>query len=80
MPCDCDIRLTLPARAENVALVRHVLGALAQALSMSPQVVDDVKLAITEACTNVVRHAYRGSGDGSIDVAVEPLAGGFQTA
>ena len=34
-PSDCDIRLTLPARAENVALVRHVVGALAEALAAS---------------------------------------------
>jgi len=72
MARDCDIRLTLPASAENVVLVRHVLGALAEALRMPPEAVSDIKLAVTEACTNVVRHAYAGVGGGSLDVIAEP--------
>jgi anti-sigma regulatory factor (Ser/Thr protein kinase) len=67
----CDIRLTLPARAENVALVRHMIGALAEAMHLPSELVEDVKLAVTEACTNVVRHAYDGS-DGPLHVRVEP--------
>lgn len=70
-PRDTDIRLTLPARPENVAVVRHVLGALAEALNLDRAVVDDMRLAVTEACTNVVRHAYV-SKDGTIDVIVRP--------
>ena len=70
-PRDTDIRLTLPARAENVAVVRHVLGALAEALNLDRAVVDDMRLAVTEACTNVVRHAY-GGREGTIDVVVRP--------
>jgi anti-sigma regulatory factor (Ser/Thr protein kinase) len=68
---DSDIRLTLPARPENVAVVRHVLGALADVLNLSEVVCDDIRLAVTEACTNVVRHAYPGDG-GTIDVVVRP--------
>ena len=70
-PRDTDIRLTLPARAENVAVVRHVLGALAEALNLDRAVVDDMRLAVTEACTNVVRHAY-GGREGTIDVIGRP--------
>ena len=44
---DSDIRLTLPARPENVAVVRHVLGGLAEALRLPPGVVDDMRLAVT---------------------------------
>jgi serine/threonine-protein kinase RsbW len=68
---DSDIRLTLPARPENVAVVRHVLGALAEALALPSSVTEDLRLAVTEACTNVVRHAY-ADGDGAIDVVVRP--------
>jgi anti-sigma regulatory factor (Ser/Thr protein kinase) len=71
LPQESDIRLTIPARAENVAVVRHVLGALAEALSLPPAVTDDMRLAVTEACTNVVRHAYQ-DGEGCIDVTVRP--------
>jgi serine/threonine-protein kinase RsbW len=68
---DSDIRLTLPARPENVAVVRHVLDALAEALALPKPVIEDMRLAVTEACTNVVRHAYEGS-EGTIDVVVRP--------
>ena len=63
-----DLVLTLPARAENVAVVRHALGGLGDALDIEDQVLADVKLAVTEACTNVVVHAY-ADGDGPMEVA-----------
>lgn len=71
VPRECDIRLTLPARPENVAMVRHVIAALAESLAMPPKLVEDIRLAVTEACTNVVRHAYRGE-EGPLEVTVEP--------
>jgi anti-sigma regulatory factor (Ser/Thr protein kinase) len=63
-----DLVLTLPARAENVAVVRHAFGGLGEALDVDEQVVADVKLAVTEACTNVVVHAY-DDGEGPMEVA-----------
>ena len=63
-----DLVLSLPARAENVAVVRHAIGGLGDALDVDDQVLADVKLAVTEACTNVVVHAYGGE-DGPMEVA-----------
>jgi serine/threonine-protein kinase RsbW len=70
---DSDVRLSLPARPENVAVVRHVLGAFAEALNLPDGVIEDMRLAVTEACTNVVRHAYVGDEPGSIDIRIRPL-------
>ena len=67
-----DVQLSLPARAENVAVVRHVLGAFAEALQLPPELVEDMRLAVTEACTNVVRHAYADGEDGVLDVLIRP--------
>jgi serine/threonine-protein kinase RsbW len=53
-----DLELTLPARPENVAVARHAIGGFADVLDMPDQTLADVKLAVTEACTNVVVHAY----------------------
>ena len=63
-----DLELKLPARAENVAVVRHAFGGFAEALSVDEQTLADIKLAITEACTNVVIHAYDGDEDGPLEV------------
>jgi serine/threonine-protein kinase RsbW len=69
---DADVRLTLPARPENVAVVRHVLGAFGEALRLPHELVEDIRLAATEACTNVVRHAYRDGETGPIDIMIRP--------
>ena len=67
-----DVRLTLPARPENVAVVRHMLGAFAEALDVPADLVADMRLAATEACTNVVRHAYHDGEPGPIDIVIRP--------
>jgi serine/threonine-protein kinase RsbW len=53
-----DLEITLPARAENVAVVRHAVGGLGDVLELDEQTLSDIKLAVTEALTNVVVHAY----------------------
>jgi serine/threonine-protein kinase RsbW len=65
-----DFELTLPARAENVAVVRHAFGGLGDALDVPDHALADVKLAVTEACTNVVVHAYP-DGDGPMSVTAQ---------
>src|SRR4051794_41457991 len=60
------VRLALPAHARNIAVVRRALEAIAEELALPRRLVEDMRLAVTEACTNVVRHAY---GDGDADDA-----------
>ena len=67
-----DVRLTLPARAENVAVIRHVLGAFAESLRLPDELIEDLRLAVTEACTNVVRHAYADRDPGAVEISIEP--------
>ena len=56
------VRLTIPAKAEYLILVRLALAGIAREAPMSESVLADLKLAVTEVCGNAVRHAY---GDGS---------------
>jgi serine/threonine-protein kinase RsbW len=63
-----DMQLALPARAENIAIVRHAFGALGDAYALDAQVLSDIRLAVTEACTNVVVHAYPDGGEGPMEV------------
>jgi serine/threonine-protein kinase RsbW len=63
-----DLELKLPARAENVAVVRHAFGGFAEALAVDEQTLADIKLAVTEACTNVVIHAYERDDIGDLEV------------
>src|SRR3954467_12228718 len=52
------VRLSLPARARNIAVVRRALEAIAEELALPRRLVEDMRLAVTEACTNRGRHAY----------------------
>jgi len=67
-----DVKLTLPAYPENVAVVRHVLGAFAESLQLPDELIEDLRLAVTEACTNVVRHAYPAGDPGAVEISIEP--------
>lgn len=63
-----DMELALPARAENIALIRHAFGALGEALAVDEERLSDVRLAVTEACSNVVVHAYADDAPGPLEV------------
>jgi anti-sigma regulatory factor (Ser/Thr protein kinase) len=62
-----DVRMTLPARPEGVAVVRQALAGMADALDFDAAVLADMKMAVSEACTNVVVHAYDDT-DGVLEV------------
>jgi serine/threonine-protein kinase RsbW len=65
------IRLTIPAKAEYITLVRLALSGLSQSRPLSDETLGDLKLAVTEACSNSVRHAYRDGREGSVEIIYE---------
>jgi serine/threonine-protein kinase RsbW len=66
-----EVLLVMPARPEGVGVVRQALAGVADALDFDASVLADMKMAVTEACTNVVVHAYDDEGM----LEVEMLAG-----
>lgn len=86
------IELEIPARAEFVALARLVVSALASSDStLADERIDDLKLAVSEACTNAIEaHDAAGSvervlvrcqaGVDSLEVRVEDRGHGFDPA
>ena len=63
------VALTIPARAEYIALCRLALTGIARTRALRQEVVADLKLALTEACSNSVRHAYEEGRDGVVQVS-----------
>jgi anti-sigma regulatory factor (Ser/Thr protein kinase) len=61
------VEIDIAADAPGVPLVRHALRGLLSGLEVDDDVVADIALAVTEACTNAVVHAYP-AGDGTINV------------
>jgi serine/threonine-protein kinase RsbW len=64
---DRSVRLTIPAKPEYITLGRLALTALARLRPLPEETVNDLKLALTEACTNSVRHAYE-DGPGVVEI------------
>ena len=65
-----EVRLTIPAKAEYVLLGRLALSGITRMRPLDDETVNDLKLAVTEACTNSVRHAY-GDNGGTVDIVYE---------
>ena len=68
---DGGLELTLPATAENVIVVRQAIAGVADALGLSMSRIADLKTVVSEACNNVVVHAYEGE-PGPLQVNAEP--------
>jgi serine/threonine-protein kinase RsbW len=72
MEAEARVEFSLPALAGNVPLIRHALAGLAEALEMEPSEVADLKTVVTEACMNVVVHAYEDGETGVLEVDAWP--------
>jgi serine/threonine-protein kinase RsbW len=70
------LQLLLPAKPENVAVIRHALAGLAEEIGMDEPGLADLKTVVTEACMNVVVHAYEGR-PGPLNVEAIPDADGL---
>src|SRR4051794_26648790 len=68
------VRLTIPAKAEYITLGRLALTGITRLRPDFPaETLGDMKLALTEACTNSVRHAYT-DGAGMVEIVYELYA------
>jgi anti-sigma regulatory factor (Ser/Thr protein kinase) len=67
-----EVQLRLPALPENVALVRQAMSGVADALEVDPALLADIKTAVTEACNNVVLHAYPEQASGRMEIDANP--------
>lgn len=66
-----EMRLSLAAEPENVVAARRAVGDLAEQLGIEEPALGDLKTVVSEACSNVVRHAYPGAA-GSFELEALP--------
>jgi serine/threonine-protein kinase RsbW len=62
---DPELELELPSKPEYVRTVRHTVGALARLHGVPEDLIEDIKLAVSEACTTAL--------NGSADASSEPI-------
>ena len=53
------ITLTIPAKPEYVSIARLTISGIATRMQFTIEEIDDLKIAISEACTNAVQHAHK---------------------
>ena len=68
------VELRIPSKAEWVAVARLAVAAVANRLNFSIEDIEDVKLAVAEACTNCIQHA---SGSDQIEITCETESEGL---
>jgi serine/threonine-protein kinase RsbW len=66
-----ELTLSFPARSENLWKVRRAVCEFATSLGVPDDTVADLRLAVNEACSNVVRHAY-DDASGEMQIRARP--------
>ena len=75
---DTPTSLTVPGTFDHVVHIRRWLEQVLQRWQVAEDIIADLKLAVSELCTNIVRHGYAGDHDGDIHVALSRHGGTIQ--
>ena len=52
------IEMKIPAKPDYLGVIRLTLSGIASRMGYTFEVIEDLKIAVSEACTNAVQHAY----------------------
>lgn len=77
MSACATVELELQSKPECISLVRGMLTGVAEQLTFDGELLDDLKTAVSEACNNVVLHAYNG-GPGPLIVGLDASPGAVE--
>lgn len=64
-------QLLITSRTKNLAVVREFISSAAVEVNLPENIVGDIVLAVDEACTNIIKHAYKYSPDGDIKIKLK---------
>jgi serine/threonine-protein kinase RsbW len=67
---DRKMKLSVPSRTEELLVVRKFISDAAKSFGFSDGEVGEIALAVDEACTNIIKHAYNYATDGEINVVI----------
>ncbi len=65
-----NLTLTIPAATEHLTEARDFVASFAEKNGFGPEAIEQVRLAVDEACTNVIKHAYQFDKSKKIDISV----------
>ncbi|MBI4428351.1 MAG: ATP-binding protein [Ignavibacteriales bacterium] len=64
------ITKTIPSRTDHLSEVRAFVSEAASAFGFSDEDIANISLAVDEACTNIIKHAYQNAPDKEIEISV----------
>ena len=85
------LEFTMPSSSDYVGVMRLAISGIASRLNFTIEDIEDIKIAISEACTNAVQHGYGNDVDGRVsvicdvhtdklEIQVKDSGSGFETA
>jgi serine/threonine-protein kinase RsbW len=66
-----NYHLKIPSQTDNLDLIRNFVAGIAKKVGFNAEDVNKIELAVDEACTNVIEHAYHHNEDKNIDIAIK---------
>lgn len=69
--------LKVKSRTENLSQIRDFVNSSASEVNVPADIVENIILAVDEACTNIIKHAYKYSPDGEILIKIKPSSSKF---
>ena len=64
-------KLVVKGRTENLARIRMFIQEIASSVGFKQESIDNMMLAVDEACTNIIKHAYKSYPDGEILIKIK---------
>lgn len=62
------IEMKIPAKPEYVGVIRLTASGIAGRMGFSYDEIEDLKIAVSEACTNAAQHAYKSQEKGEVSI------------
>ena len=72
------VSITIPSHPKYLSVVRSLTMKIGQINGMNEALIEDIKLAVDEACANVIKHAYSGNPSGKIVIKYKTTPKNFQ--
>jgi serine/threonine-protein kinase RsbW len=70
-------KLIVKSRTENLSAIRDFIASAARVVGINEDAVENIMLAVDEACSNIIKHAYKSDPDGEIKILLEFSNGKF---
>jgi serine/threonine-protein kinase RsbW len=64
-------KLVVKSRTENLSQIRNFICDFTSDMGFSTEAIDNIMLAVDEACTNIIKHAYKSYPDGEIIIKIK---------